>query len=98
MEENSSETVVKEQETIQEPVIKPIKVIFKTMKVTGCDLLNVRMAPSLDSEIKMQLKRGSTVNVNLDKSNDDYYYVASETSNPEQKIPIHGFCKKDFLI
>ena len=82
-----------------EPSVKPIKVIFKSMTVGGkCDVLNVRRLASLDSESFMKLKKGSVVNVNLEKSTNDFYYVASEIIDSEHKTPIHGYCKKDFLF
>ena len=85
--------------TNPEPSIRPNKVIFKFMKVgDNCELLNVRRSASLDSESFMKLKKGAVVNVNLERSTDDFYYVASEIIDSEHKTPIHGFCKKDFLV
>ena len=98
MEENMSESITKEPETQSEPVIRSTKAFFRTMKVFNCDLLNVRKLASPDAEVLTQLPKGSLVNVNLDKSTEEYYYVASEITDQEHKIPIHGFCKKSFLI
>lgn len=99
MEEKYGVTIPDVPETNPEPHVKPIKVIFKSMTVGGkCDVLNVRRLASLDSESFMKLKKGSVVNVNLEKSTDDFYYVASEIIDSEHKTPIHGYCKKDFLF
>ena len=99
MEEKFDVTTPDVPETNPEPYVKPIKVIFKSMTVGGkCDVLNVRRLASLDSESFMKLKKGSVVNVNLEKSTNDFYYVASEIIDSEHKTPIHGYCKKDFLF
>ena len=98
MEENIIETTKKEPETQLEPILRPNKVFFRTMKVSNCDILNVRKIASPDAEIITKLLKGSLVNVNIDRSTEDYFYVASEIKDPEHKIPIHGFCKKSFLV
>lgn len=59
--------------------------------------LNVRKAPSMDSEAMLILKRGQQVNVNIAKSTTDFYYVASIVDG-ETKIPVHGFCKREFIL
>ena len=59
--------------------------------------LNVRKAPSMDSEAMLILKRGQAINVNLVKSTNDFYYVASIVDG-ETKIPVHGFCKREFIL
>ena len=75
------------------------KIIFKSMQVGNkCEMLNVRRLASLESDVIRTLAKGSVVNVNLEKSTDDFYYVASEIIDSEHKTPIHGYCKKDFLF
>ena len=82
-----------------EPVVKQPKVIFKFMKVgDNCTRLNVRKDPSLESEVIAKINSGATINVNLDKSTPDFFYVASEVIDSEHKKPIHGYCKKEFVI
>ena len=106
MEEITDKNTLKEVETPTEvvvnkvePVLNQPKVIFKFMKVgDNCALLNVRKDPSLESEVIAQIKSGVTVNVNLDKSTSDFFYVASEVIDLEHKKPIHGYCKKEFVI
>ena len=99
MEEKFDVTTPDVPETNPEPYVKPIKVIFKSMQVGNkCEMLNVRQLASLESDVIRTLAKGSTVNVNLEKSTDDFYYVASEIVDSEHKTPIHGYCKKDFLV
>ena len=106
MEEITDKSTLKEAETPTEvvvnkvePVLNQPKVIFKLMKVgDNCALLNVRKEPILESEVITQIKSGVTVNVNLDKSTSDFFYVASEVIDLEHKKPIHGYCKKEFVI
>ena len=59
--------------------------------------LNVRKAPSMQSEVMLILKKGQAINVNLAKSTNDFYYVASIVDG-ETKIPVHGFCKREFIL
>lgn len=71
---------------------------FRLMKVGEVKSgLNVRKAPSMDAEVMLILKRGQSVNVNLAKSTTDFYYVASIVDG-ETKIPVHGFCKREFIL
>ena len=106
MEEITDKNTLKEVETPTEvvvnkvePVLNQPKVIFKFMKVgDNCALLNVRKDPSLESEVIAKINSGATINVNLDKSTSDFFYVASEVIDSEHKKPIHGYCKKDFLV
>jgi uncharacterized protein YgiM (DUF1202 family) len=106
MEEPVEKSISTEAETLTEvvvnkvePVLNQPKVIFKLMKVgDNCALLNVRKEPSLESEVIAKINSGATINVNLDKSTSDFFYVASEVIDSEHKKPIHGYCKKDFLV
>ena len=99
MEEKYDATIPEVIETNPEPFVRPNKIIFKSMQVGNkCEMLNVRQLASLESDIIRTLAKGSTVNVNLEKSTDDFYYVASEIIDSEHKTPIHGYCKKDFLF
>ena len=59
--------------------------------------LNVRKAPSMASEVILILKRGQRVNINIAKSTSEFYYVASIVDG-ETKIPVHGFCKREFIL
>lgn len=99
MEEKYDATIPEVPENNPEPYVKPIKVLFKSMQVgNNCEMLNVRKLASLESDVIRTLSKGSLVNVNLEKSTDDFYYVASEIIDSEHKIPIHGYCKKEFLV
>ena len=99
MEEKYDVTIPEVPETNPEPIAKPNKIIFKSMQVGNkCEMLNVRQLASLESGVIRVLTKGAIVNVNLEKSTDDFYYVASEIIDSEHKTPIHGYCKKDFLF
>ena len=99
MEEKYDTTIPEVLETNPEPIARLNKIIFKSMRVGNkCATLNVRQLASLESGVIRVLAKGAIVNVNLEKSTDDFYYVASEIIDSEHKTPIHGFCKKDFLV
>ena len=77
---------------------KPPKVLFKEMKVQmNRILLNVRKEPNIESEVISQLSNGTRVNVNLDKSTNDFYYVASKITEAGVKVPVHGYCAKAYI-
>ena len=99
MEEMFRTTTEEVPQIDQEVFVKPVKVIFKSMRVgNNCEQLNVRKEASLESGVLRVIPKGTLVNVNLEKSTDDFYYVASEIIDKEHKTPIHGFCKKDYLV
>ena len=99
MEQDNFETTSSEVESAPEVLVKPVKVLFKSMRVSDkCQVLNVRKSPSIESDVLRLLMSGAIVNVNVEKSTEDFYYVASEIIDSEHKIPIHGFCKKEFIV
>ena len=59
--------------------------------------LNVRKEPSMASDVMLILKRGQQININVAKSTTEFYYVASIVDG-ETKIPVHGFCKREFIL
>ena len=79
-----------EQQVISEPK-------FKLMVVSNTTQLNVRQTPDPKAVILMTLNKDQKVNINLMKSTDSYFYVASIVDE-EKKIPVHGFCKREFIL
>lgn len=83
--------------SIEQPVSKP-KIAFIQMKVgKNCSSLNVRKEPSLKSEILRELKTGTLVNINLEKSTEKFYYVASIIYDETTKVPVHGYSLKEYI-
>lgn len=95
---NPSETTQKVIDNPNNLANKPPKVIFKEMKVEmNRILLNVRQEPSIESKVISQLFNGTKINVNLDKSTRDFYYVASKITDSGIKIPVHGYCARAYI-
>lgn len=95
---NPSETTQKVIDSPNDLTNKPPKVIFKEMKVEmNRILLNVRQEPSIESKVISQLFNGTKINVNLDKSTRDFYYVASKSTDSGVKIPVHGYCARAYI-
>lgn len=53
--------------------------------VSGCSYLCVREKPEVGSKIVKILNSGATINVNLDRSTDEFYAVSG------------GYCMRDFI-
>ena len=104
MESNNSIKTLQEEvkSSVEQNTDRP-KVTFVKMKVSDkCQSLNVRKEPSLTSEILRELKSGTILNINLEKSTNNFYYVASTisviNSNGEiNKTPIHGYSLKEYI-
>lgn len=93
-----SKSIIEEPKSVVDPTVQKQKVIFVQMKVNqNCSLLNVRKEPSLKSDIICELKQGTVLNINLEKSTEEFYYVASQIIDTITKNPIHGYSKKEFI-
>ena len=98
VDENVQETLLKETNTPSEVQVKVPKVIFKEMKVKMSKmLLNIRKEPNLNSDVISQVSNNTRLNINLEKSNDEYYYVASKIMVNGTKIPVHGYCPRLYI-
>ena len=62
----------------------------KTGIVFGCDRLNVRKEPSINSEVIYQFSRGMEVEIFNDKSVEEWYYVCNAAG-------IEGYCMKKYI-
>lgn len=74
-------------EEVQEEVKKPEPRIGV---VTNCQLLNVRKEPRPDAEIVCTLENAVTVEIELEKSTEEYYKVYNSAG-------IEGFCMKKYI-
>ena len=60
-------------------------------KVTGCQLLNVRQGPSLESEVLCIIMEGSEVEIIDDpEANENFYRVCNAAG-------LEGYCMKKFI-
>lgn len=83
---------VNEPATNDEPVAKVEEAVIPvaTGKVTDCDKLNVRRAPSLNATVVCQIARNADVTIDEDKSNAEWYSVCTEAG-------VNGFCMKKYI-
>ena len=58
--------------------------------VVGCEKLNVRKEPSINSEIVFQFPCNMEVEIFVDKSTEDWFYVCNAAG-------IEGFCMKKYI-
>ena len=58
--------------------------------VVGCEKLNVRKEPSINSEVVFQFPCNMEVKIFIDKSTEDWFYVCNAAG-------IEGFCMKKYI-
>ena len=58
--------------------------------VVGCEKLNVRKEPSVNSEVVFQFPCNMEVEIFIDKSTEDWFYVCNAAG-------IEGFCMKKYI-
>ena len=58
--------------------------------VVGCEKLNVRKEPSINSEVVFQFPCNMEVEIFIDKSTEDWFYVCNAAG-------IEGFCMKKHI-
>lgn len=73
------------KEHINEEVKKTIK-----GKVIDCTRLNVRRKPNKDSEVNCIIDVDSVVEINENKSNDEWYRVTTDNG-------VYGYCMKRYI-
>lgn len=60
-------------------------------RVGNCERLNIRSAPSIEAEVLAVIEEGTTLEINLKESTDDWYCVCTP-------VGIEGFCMKQYVI
>lgn len=82
---------------IPEMVVEPIEIPEVKMEpntvngvVANCMKLNVRVEPSINSEVVYVLEVKTDVEINLDKSTDEWFYVCTA-------IGVEGYCMRKFV-
>lgn len=58
--------------------------------VVGCEKLNVRKEPSVNSEVVFEFPRSMEVEIFAEKSTEDWFYVCNAAG-------IEGFCMKKYI-
>lgn len=73
------------KEIIKEEVKRTVK-----GKVIDCTRLNVRRRPNKDSEVNRVIDVDSIVEINENKSNDEWYRVTTDNG-------VYGYCMKKYI-
>lgn len=81
-----------------EETVKPVEETVKTVAlpktvdgmVVGCAKLNVRTEPSLFSDIVCTLDAMSEIEIDVDKSDNDWFYVCTASG-------IEGYCMRKYV-
>lgn len=84
MKESINKEIIKE-ENIKEEVKRTVK-----GKVIDCTRLNVRRRPNKDSEVNCIIDVDSIVEINENKSNDEWYRVTTNNG-------VYGYCMKQYI-
>lgn len=84
MKESINKEIIKE-ENIKEEVKRTVK-----GKVIDCTRLNVRRRPNKDSEVNCVIDVDSIVEINENKSNDEWYRVTTDNG-------VYGYCMKQYI-
>lgn len=84
MKESINKEIIKE-ENIKEEVKRTVK-----GKVIDCTRLNVRRRPNKDSEVNCIIDVDSIVEINENKSNDEWYRVTTDNG-------VYGYCMKQYI-
>lgn len=84
--------IVEESVAVEEPVIEEEKAPETvTGVVTDCVKLNIRKKPNINAEVLCEVVALSELVINLDKSNDNWLSVCTESG-------VNGFCMKKYVI
>lgn len=70
---------------------EPVAVTYEEGCVGNCERLNIRSAPSVEAEVLAVVAEGTTLEINLKESTDDWYCVCTP-------VGIEGFCMKRYVI
>ena len=78
------------QNPIADGVAESVEVTNPVGIVVGCEKLNVRKEPSINSEVVFQFPCNMEVEIFIDKSTEDWFYVCNAAG-------IEGFCMKKYI-
>ena len=95
MEQIEEMVEVEPEEKIEEVVVEPEETIVEVDavvkgKVTDCVKLNVRRGAVLTSDIREVIEEGAIVEINENRSTEDWYRVRTESGT-------EGFCMKEYI-
>lgn len=63
---------------------------MKFGKVVGCERLNVRAEPNIDSEVICVISQGTEIMLDNENSSEEFFKVYTPAG-------LEGFCMKDFI-
>lgn len=89
MKESINKEIIKEEIIKEENIKEEIKRTVKG-KVIDCTRLNVRRRPNMDSEVNCIIDVDSIVEINENKSNDEWYRVTTDNG-------VYGYCMKQYI-
>ena len=78
------------QNSIAEEVAESVEATNPVGVVVGCEKLNGRKEPSINSEVVFQFPCNMEIEIFLDKSTDDWLHVCNAAG-------IEGFCMKKYI-
>ena len=78
------------QNPIADEVTESVEATKPIGVVVGCEKLNVRKEPSINSDIVFQFPCNMEVEIFIDKSTEDWFYVCNAAG-------IEGFCMKKYI-
>lgn len=89
MKESINKEIIKEENIKEENIKEEVK---RTVKgtVIDCTRLNVRKRPNKDSEVNCVIDADSIVEINENKSNDEWYRVTTDNG-------VYGYCMKKYI-
>lgn len=87
--EETTETVETEEEPAEESATETAPVEAKQGRVYGCQLLNIRSFPKIDSDVVTRIRKGEEVTF---EEKVDECWVAVTTA-----MGIEGYCLKEFI-
>lgn len=85
--EVSNEAVDAVEETVTEQT-NDTPTMYGT--VVGCAKLNVRVKPSVQTDVVCKIEKGTKVLIDVDRSTDEFYKVCIENG-------AEGFCLRDYI-
>lgn len=77
-------------ESVSAEVSESVEATNPVGVVVGCEKLNVRKEPSINSEVVFQFPCNMEVEIFVDKSTEDWFYVCNAAG-------IEGFCMKKYI-
>lgn len=84
------EVINEEVDAIEEPNAVEEVTDETVFGVVSCEALNVREAPSIDSEVVTILYEKSEVMIDMNTSTEEFYSICTEAG-------VEGFCMRQFI-